>query len=188
MPKFVCDSLYPYLPRIIKRLIFNLFRYADTYLRIHVSSAIHTPLRIRILLSADTDISCHTVSYTHLPADIAFDGLAVGREGEEELVEAPHVFAGFDGTVPVSYTHLDVYKRQPETMNEQITAIAALLLEINGKEKYTAFFDFSGHVHLSLIHIFTLLSGLRISTSAGFFIEQAMNDVGYVFIGNHFRR
>lgn len=31
-------------------------------------------------------------------------------------------------------------------MNEQITAIAALLLEINGKEKYTAFFDFSGHV------------------------------------------
>ena len=29
-------------------------------------------------------------------------------------------------------------------MNEQITAIAALLLEINGKEKYTAFFDFSG--------------------------------------------
>ena len=32
-------------------------------------------------------------------------------------------------------------------MNEQITAIAALLLEINGKEKYTAFFDFSGHVH-----------------------------------------
>ena len=45
--------------KIIKRLIFNLFRYADTYLRIHVSSAIHTPLRIRILLSADTDISCH---------------------------------------------------------------------------------------------------------------------------------
>lgn len=27
----------------------------------------------------------------------------------------------------------------PESMNEQITAIAALLLEINGKEKYTAF-------------------------------------------------
>ena len=45
--------------KIIKRLIFNLFRYADTYLRIHVSSAFHTPLRIRILLSADTDISCH---------------------------------------------------------------------------------------------------------------------------------
>ena len=40
-------------------------------------------------------------------------------------------------------------------MNEQITAIAALLLEINGKEKYTAFFDFSGHVHTFSIRIYS---------------------------------
>ena len=43
----------------------------------------------------------------------------------------------------------------PETMNEQITAIAALLLEINGKEKYTAFFDFSGHVRTFSIRIYS---------------------------------
>jgi len=42
-----------------------------------------------------------------------------------------------------------------ETMNEQITAIAALLLEINGKEKYTAFFDFSGHVRTFSIRIYS---------------------------------
>ena len=40
-------------------------------------------------------------------------------------------------------------------MNEQITAIAALLLEINGKEKYTAFFDFSGHVRTFSIRIYS---------------------------------
>lgn len=40
-------------------------------------------------------------------------------------------------------------------MNEQITAIAALLLEINGKEKYTTFFDFSGHVHTFSIRIYS---------------------------------
>ena len=43
----------------------------------------------------------------------------------------------------------------PESMNEQITAIAALLLEINGKEKYTAFFDFSGHVRTFSIRIYS---------------------------------
>ena len=43
----------------------------------------------------------------------------------------------------------------PETMNEQKTAIAALLLEINGKEKYTAFFDFSGHVRTFSIRIYS---------------------------------
>ena len=42
-----------------------------------------------------------------------------------------------------------------ETMNEQITAIAALLLEINGKGKYTAFFDFSGHVRTFSIRIYS---------------------------------
>ena len=41
------------------------------------------------------------------------------------------------------------------SMNEQITAIAALLLEINGKEKYTAFFDFSGHVRTFSIRIYS---------------------------------
>ena len=40
-------------------------------------------------------------------------------------------------------------------MNEQITAIAALLLEINGKEKYTAFIDFSGHVRTFSIRIYS---------------------------------
>ena len=40
-------------------------------------------------------------------------------------------------------------------MNEQITAIATLLLEINGKEKYTAFFDFSGHVRTFSIRIYS---------------------------------
>ena len=43
----------------------------------------------------------------------------------------------------------------PETMNEQITAIAALLLEINGNGKYTAFFDFSGHVRTFTIRIYS---------------------------------
>lgn len=40
-------------------------------------------------------------------------------------------------------------------MNEQITAIDALLLEINGKGKYTAFFDFSGHVRTFSIRIYS---------------------------------
>ena len=57
--------------RIIKRLIFNLFRYADTYLRIHVSSAIHTPLRIHILLSADTDVSCHIQTSASMQTSIS---------------------------------------------------------------------------------------------------------------------
>lgn len=40
-------------------------------------------------------------------------------------------------------------------MNEQITAIAALLLEMNGKGKYTAFFSFSGHVRSFDIRIYS---------------------------------
>ena len=47
-------------------------------------------------------------------------------------------------------------------MNEQITAIAALLLEIDqfqilpcNNEKYTAFFDFSGHVRTFSIRIYS---------------------------------
>ena len=32
-------------------------------------------------------------------SDIGLDGRLVGREGEEEFVEAPHMLAGFDGTV-----------------------------------------------------------------------------------------
>ena len=58
-------------------------------------------------------------------------------------------------TLSIQFLTVVLVRPTPESMNEQITAIAALLLEINGKEKYTAFFDFSGHVRTFSIRIYS---------------------------------
>ena len=50
------------------------------------------------------------VSYTHLFHHVAFDDVE-DDDVEKALIERTYCAEAFE---PVSYTHLDVYKRQPE--------------------------------------------------------------------------
>ena len=52
--------------------------------------------------------------------------------------------------VAVSYTHLDVYKRQAEPLN---LSVISFFSSINGPSTRTSIIDKSSSVYLSLIHI-----------------------------------
>ena len=77
---------------------------------------------IRIPMKKPFRIAFAAVSYTHLDADYDIDSVlndaaladcTAVREGH--VYQLPHAIEAVDSPVPVSYTHLDVYKRQAQT-------------------------------------------------------------------------
>ena len=55
-----------------------------------------------------------TVSWAGLSADVMGAGTPLTKTGAGTLA------LGYAGNTPVSYTHLDVYKRQPESLHARI--------------------------------------------------------------------
>ena len=56
----------------------------------------------------------------------------------------------------VSYTHLDVYKRQVCAAKDAVPGTDFMPLQVEYKEKFAAFGRFPGGFTLSLIHIYSL--------------------------------